>query len=76
MKKQLVLIPLLGVTLSGCGMINETMATLEANREAVEMSTWAIQENAQAIEDANRSIAENKRQLDEINKTLKKAAQS
>lgn len=76
MKKHLLLIPLMGISLSSCNTINESMRALEENRQAVELSTWAIQENIQAIDDANRSIEENRRQLDEINKTLQKAAKS
>lgn len=76
MKKTLFLIPLLGLSLSSCNMINETMSALECNRQAVEMSTWAIQENIQAIQEANRGIDENRRQLEAINKALKKAASS
>jgi len=75
MKKNIVLIPCVGIILSSCG-INDTFQALEANREAVDMSTYAIQENIQAVEAANRSIAENRRQLEEINKALKKAAES
>ena len=76
MKNLLLLIPVLGIALSSCGQINESMRALEDNRIAIDMSTDAIDENRQAIEEANKGIAENRRQLDEINKTLKKAAES
>lgn len=76
MKKELLLLPLIGMFLSGCNMINETMYALERNRQAVDMSTQAIYENAQAIEEANVKIEENRRQLEAINKTLKKAGES
>lgn len=62
------------MSLTGCGKIQETMDTLETNRQAVEMSTQVINENSAAIESANRSIQENRRQLDQINQTLKKAS--
>lgn len=76
MRKTMLLIPvLLGMTLSGCSMINDTMSALENNRMAVDMSTAAIQENIQAIEEANRGIAENRRQLEAINATLKKVGE-
>jgi hypothetical protein len=73
MKKQLALIPLIIVSLPSCTMVNETMAALERNREAVEYSTMTINENRCAIEESSRAIAENRRQLEEINKTLEKA---
>lgn len=76
MKRLLFLMPLVGMSLSSCSIVNETMSSLEANRQAIDMSTYAIQENRQAIEDANRGIAENRRQLDEINKTLRKAREA
>lgn len=74
MKKQLYLSPILVLLLSGCGMINETMWTLQRNRDAIDASTQAINDNAQAIEQANIKIEENRQQLESINKTLKKAA--
>lgn len=76
MKKQLLLIPLAGMSLTSCSMINETMCALQRNKEAIDMSTCAIEENRQAIEEANQSIEENRRQLEAINKTLKKAGES
>lgn len=75
MKKQLLLLPLLGISLTSCGAINETFQALECNRQAVEASTCAIYENAQAVEQSNMSIDENRRQLDAINKTLKEASE-
>ncbi len=74
--KKIVLFAFMGLSLTSCGMIKETMWALDRNRQAIETSTQAIYENAQAIEDANRSIEENRRQLDAINKTLKKAGES
>lgn len=77
MKNLLLAIPLAGTfLLSGCGMINETIWTLQRNRDAIDMSTQAIYENAQAIEEANRTIEENRRELEAINRTLKKASES
>lgn len=76
MKKQMLFIPLIGMFLSSCSMIQDTMWTLERNRQAIDMSTDAIYENAQAIQEANRNIEENRRQLEAINKTLKKAGES
>lgn len=74
--KKLLLIPLLGMSLSSCNMIQQTMWSLERNREAIDYSTQVINENAQAIEQANRGIEENQRQLNAINKALEKAAKS
>jgi hypothetical protein len=74
MKNLLLLFPLLGMALSSCG-IQDTMNSMEWNRQAIDRSTAAIQANRQAIEEANRSIAENQRQLDQINQTLKKASE-
>lgn len=71
----LLILTAAGTCLAGCSKINDTMAALECNRQAIEMSTQAICENAAAIEEANRGIAENRRQLEEINKTLKKASE-
>jgi methyl-accepting chemotaxis protein len=76
MKKNLLFVSTIGITLSSCTMINETINALEYNRQAVEDSTRAIEENRQAIEQANRGIEENRRQLDAINSTLKKANES
>ncbi len=74
--KKLLLIPLMGISLTSCGGINDSMRALEENRQAIDMSTAAIEENRLAVEAANRSIAENKRQLDSINKALQKAGES
>ena len=76
MKKQLLLIPLISISLSSCNTINETMNAMQRNREAIDTSTCVIMENSQAIEEANKGIEENRRQLDAINKTLKKASES
>lgn len=74
--KKLFLIPLLGMSLSSCNMIQQTMWSMERNREAIDYSTQVINENAQAIDEVNRKIEENRHQLDAINKTLKKASES
>lgn len=76
MKKMLFLIPMMGLCLSSCNMISDTISSLENNRQAVDMSTWAIEENIQAIQQANQGIEENRRQLQAINQVLKKAAAS
>lgn len=76
MKKQLLLIPIMGTLLTSCGIVNETMSALQRNREAIDMSTYAIEENRQAIEQSNSGIEENRRQLDAINKTLKKVGEA
>lgn len=76
MKKLLLLVPLVGVILSGCRMVDETIDALENNREAVDMSTCAIEENIQAIEDANQRIEANRQQLDALNQTLEKIGKS
>lgn len=75
MKIELLISLVLGITLTSCG-IRETFDALENNRQAVDTSTYMIQQNIQAIEQANESIRENRRQLEEINKTLKKAGES
>lgn len=64
----------LGISLISCSTFQETLQTLECNRQAIERSTQVIHENAQAIEEANQSIAENRRQIEEINQALKKAS--
>lgn len=71
MNKWSLLLILPCISLSSCSMVNDTLATLEYNKQAVDESTWAIQENIQAIEEANRSIAQNRAQLEAINKSLK-----
>lgn len=79
MKKQLFILSIAGISLSGCccnNMITDTFNSLQANRDAVDASTCAINENTAAIYDANIKIQENKRQIDLTNQTLKKAAQS
>src|SRR5687768_12555129 len=77
MTKHLFFIPLIGfgIMVSGCSKINETFQTLEENRQAVDMSTYAIQENIQAIHEANISIDRNRRQVEETTKALKKAGE-
>lgn len=72
MRTKLLFVPLLALALPSCSAINNSMRTMEANREEIEMSTRAINENIQAIEQANVLIEENRHQLEEINKTLKK----
>ncbi len=67
---------LLACSLTSCSMIQETMAALECNRQAIDRSTCVIEENIQAINQANASIAENRRQLDAINAVLRKEAQA
>jgi hypothetical protein len=76
MKGHYLLFPVMGMAISSCSMVNETMRSMECNRQAIDMSTAAICENIQAIEEANRSIEENRRQLEAINKTLKKESES
>ncbi len=76
MKKHYLLLSLMGLTLPGCSMIDDSISALQRNREAIEMSTYAISENVQAVQDANRGIEENRRQLEAINKTLHEASQS
>lgn len=76
MKKYLILIPLAGLALSGCRMVNESMVALENNRQFIDANTEAINQNTQAIEEANRQIEENRRQLEGVNSTLKKVIES
>ncbi len=71
MEKHLLMILASAAVLSGCGTINETIRTLECNRQAIEMSTCAIQDNIQAIEEVNRSIEENQRQIEAVTQSLK-----
>ena len=74
MKKQFYFIPLIALSLSSCGSINDTFRALECNRQAIDMSTCAIEQNIQAIEEANRVIDENRSQLEAINRTLKESS--
>ena len=67
---------LLGLTLTSCSMVSDTMNAMRENRQAIDWSTQAILENRQAIEEANVSIEENRRQLEAINAMLKKAGES
>lgn len=76
MKKPMLLIPILGMMFSGCGIVNESMRGLEINRQEIDMNTNAIYGNIQAIEEANRSIENNRHQLEEVNKTLQKVRDS
>lgn len=69
MKKQLLIIPALAIALNGC-IVTEGMRALQANTEAIDMSTCAIMENAEAIDQANRGIEENRRQIELVNKRL------
>lgn len=70
MKKCVLMLPIIGLLVSGCG-IRETMKNLEDNKQAIQRSTAVINQNIQAIDDANKKIDENRRQLEEINKVLK-----
>lgn len=70
MKKALLLLPALALTLDGCSIVSEGMRALRCNTEAIDMSSYAIMENAQAIEQANRGIEENRRQIELVNKRL------
>lgn len=76
MKKKLLFLSCIALSLSGCTMIQESMDGLECNRQAIDASTQAINENTDAIEAANRKIVENRRQLDEVNKIIEKAGAS
>lgn len=72
MLKHLFLAVAGAMTLSSC-MINDTIQSLQANRDAIDMSTQAIYENIQAIESANRNIEENRRQIESLNAELRQA---
>ena len=74
--KNIFFIPIIGLLLTSCDLINQTKWALERNQQAIDASTRAIEENAQVIEETNMKIQENQRQLDAINKTLKKASES
>lgn len=76
MKKILLLLPMIGLALSGCRMINESMQALEYNRYQIDENTEAINRNAQAIEYANTRIEENRRQLEGVNQVLQKVQDS
>jgi methyl-accepting chemotaxis protein len=77
MKKKFLFVPFYGALFfTGCNSINQTMSSLEANRQAIEYSTAIIYENAQAIEEANKGIIENRKKLEKINETLEKASKS
>lgn len=72
MKKKVILFSLVGLSLTGCSTIDESMRAMEANRQAIDYSTCVINQNTQAIEQDNAAIAENRRQLQAINETLGK----
>lgn len=76
MKTYLILIPLAGLALSSCRMINDSMVALEYNRQQIDDNTQAIYQNTQAVAEANRQIEENRRQLDGVNNTLRKVIES
>jgi len=76
MKRMLLLLPMVGLSLTSCSMVNQTMNSLECNQQAVDASTQAINQNAYAIEMANRNIEDNIRQLNAMNETLNKVRQS
>lgn len=74
MKKYWITAILLGVTCTSCGnKLQETMDAIDANNEAIRMSTYAVHENAQAIHEATIAIEENRRQINSVNQTLKQA---
>jgi hypothetical protein len=78
MRKHLFIIPALAILatlLNGC-LISEGMRALQANTEAIDMSTYAIMENAEAIEQANCRIEENRRQIEMVNRRLEEMNKS
>ncbi len=75
MKKQLLLLPVLGIGLSGCAL-NDAMEAMRCNTATINESTWVISENSQAIEEANIRIEENRRQIEAVNKRLQEMNKS
>ena len=71
MYRSLMILPLLGVSLSSCSMID----SLKRNQEAIDCSTCTIYENIEAIEIANSRIYENSQKLTQINAVLEKAGE-
>lgn len=71
MLRSLIFLSVIGLSLTSCSMIN----SLKRNQQAVDNSTYLINENARAIELANSKIKENSERLTEINKTLEKAGE-
>lgn len=71
MLRSLIFLSVISLSLSSCSMIN----SLKRNQQAIESSTYLINENSQAIEVANSKIRENSQKLGEINKTLEKAGE-
>jgi hypothetical protein len=70
--KKLLLVPLFGMALSSCNIIDDNISALEYNQEQIQASTVAIRENAQAVSAANVGIDQNRRELEQINQTLEK----
>lgn len=69
MKKGLLLMPVLMISLSSCGalrlndLINQSSYAIEENRAAVERSTQVIEQNQQLILQANQAIEANRNHL-------------
>lgn len=71
MKICTTLFPILLAILSSCGtaerlncLINQSTASIHANREIVEMNTQMIRHNAQVINASTETIKENQHQLE------------
>lgn len=71
MRQSLLLIPIIGGALSGCGtvekmnrLVNESTCSIDANTDAVQRSTQAVRRNAELVEASNRSIEENRKLLE------------
>jgi methyl-accepting chemotaxis protein len=74
--KQLFTIAAVGLGLTSCSGINQTMQSLEENRAAIDYSTQVVYENVQAIQEANRAVQENRRELEQINQQLRQATEA
>lgn len=65
---RLLLLPLIILSLTGCGrnLIDKSTDSINSNSWAVQRSTQVIRENAVLIEESNAVIAENQRLLEKM----------
>ena len=65
---RLLLLPLIFLSLTGCGrnLIDKSTDSINANSWAVQRSTEVIRQNSVLIEESNAVIAENQRLLESM----------
>ncbi len=71
MKKLLILMPIVLLTLASCGtidrmngLINQSTESIHCNREVIERSTETIRHNGELINQSTRALEEKRHQLD------------